>query len=201
MSRIAAERLRALVPTVLAGLCWLADVPGGPWLLAIGLAGAVFVWREDGLAPLGAWTARFPRAPWERVERLPSGEERRMLVRVCEAVQGAMDDLAGARGAPSLDPRAVRGELAGLLALAADLGAQLEQLSAIPGGDARTARIRATLDAILPAIERLRGTLRRAAAPGTSPHRPGLGSLLTLERELSAHQDCLDELEELPCIP
>jgi len=200
MSPIAPERLRALVPPFIAALCWMADVPGGPWLLLIGVAGAALVWREDGRAPIHAWVARFPKVPWSRVDRLPAAEQRRLLVRVCEEVTGADRDLRNAAGAPGLDPRSVRAELAGLVALAADLGAQLEALSVIPASDPRRQRIEETLDSIIPAVRRLRATLQRASAPGVSAHRPRLGSLLTMERDLSARQDCLDEMEELPCV-
>lgn len=196
-----ASRLRALVPSMLGSLCWMADVPGGPWLLLIGLAGSALVWIEDERAPIERWTARFPRVPWSRVEHLPTGDQRQLLVRVCEEVDGAIGELTAATGAPALKPKTVRSELAGLVALAADLGAQLETLELQPEGGARRARIEDALDAIIPAVQRLRATLRRASASGWSEHRVRLGSLLTMERELSAHQDCLDEMEALPCVP
>ena len=194
------RRLRLFIPSIMALLCCVADIPGGGYLLLIGLAGGALVWIEDCRAPLTPWASRFPRVPWSQVERLPSREQRRSLAQVCAEVDGAIDELAAASGAPGLKPKVIRGELAGLLALAADLGAQLETLTHQPGADVRRARIEGALNAIVPAIQRLRCTLRRASAPGLSAHRPRLGSLLTLERELSAHQDCLDEMEELPCV-
>ena len=197
--RLHLGRLRATVPVLLAGLAMAVDVPGGPYLLVIGLLGAILVWVEDGRAPVDAWRARFPSLPWGEVERLPRGEQARYLARVCTSIERALADLSAARGAPGLDPKRARRDLAGLLALAADLCAQHEQLSMDGGAlhDPRLQRVEETLSSVLPAVERLRATLVRASTPGTSDHRPRLGSLLTLERELSAHQDCLDELEEL----
>lgn len=198
-----AGRLRALVPPLLAGACLAVDVPGGPVLLVIGLLGAVLVWIEDGRAPVDSWRRRFPTLAWGEVQRLPRGDQARFLVRVCAEIERALSDLSAARGAPGLDVRRARQDLAGLLALAADLCAQHEQLSLDRTSihDPRLRRVEETLSSVLPAIERLRATLHRAANAGTSEHRPRLGSLLTLERELSAHQDCLDELEDLPCAP
>ncbi|MCO4771688.1 MAG: hypothetical protein KDA24_16770 [Deltaproteobacteria bacterium] len=194
-------RLRALIPIVLAAGCMAVDVPGGVSLLAIGFGGAALVWIEDGLAPLESWRARYPALPWHRVERLPTGPDARTFVKVCEEIQGAVRDLETAHGAPGLQSKAIRGELSGLLALAADLGAQRGDLRTMPALVERRKRVEETLQTIIPAVQRLRATLQRAAVPGTSAHRPRLGSLLTMERDLAAHQDCLDEMEELPCLP
>ena len=190
--------LRACVPTALAAASWWADVPGGPWLLLVGLLGGVFVLREDARAPITPWRRRFPTVPLERVERLPRGEHPALLA-VCartEATLAVAEDLPPSARRGPLTKRALRRELGGLVALAADLAAQDEALEAA-GDRVRRDRVAATLRSVLGAVERLGETLRRASAPGTSALAPRLGALLTLERELAAHQDCHDELAAL----
>jgi hypothetical protein len=200
--RIPARRLRAFVPLIIGGLCWLAGVPGGPFLLAVGVLGGVAVWREDAASPLDAWIGRFPGVPLRLVERFPVAESRvRSLEAVCVEVGGAataLDEALSASKGPqrrSLNP--VRRELAGLVALAADLCCQLERLDLSPDAGPRIERVEATLAGVVPAVRRLHASLVRAGAPGISAHQPRLGSLLTLERELTARQDCMDELEAL----
>ena len=200
--RVPARRLRALVPIIIGGLCWLADVPGGPALLAVGALGGFAVWREDASSPLDAWMGRFPGVPLGLVERFPGGSDRgaafeAVCVEVGEAC-GALDEaLRASDGGQRRDMAAVRRELGGLVALAADLCWQLERLDRSPEARARIDRVEDTLQGVVPAVRRLRETLIRAGAPGVSTHQPRLGSLLSIERELTARQDCMDELEAL----
>ena len=201
--RLPLSRLRAVVPVVIAGLCWWSGVPGGPALLAVGVLGGLAVWREDGASPVDRWKGRFPDVPFGLVERLPMAGRRAVeLESVCLDVADTREALQEARritrGTPrrALDP--IERELAGLVALAADLCWQLERLDGAPDVSAgRIARLEDTLGSVRPAVQQLRVTLLRTSAAGQSAHRPRLGSLLTLERDLTARQDCLDELEAL----
>jgi len=201
--RFRPQRLRAVVPVVIAGACVHVGVPGGWMLIAIGLLGGVMVWREDGLAPIDRWQALFPDVPFKLVERLPTGPRRsRFLEAVCDevrATRGALREaLQASRGTRRRALEPIERELAGLVALAADLSWQLERLDLTPAESApRIARVEATLGDIVPAVQRLRATLLRASAGTDSDHRPRLGALLTLERDLTARQDCIDELEGL----
>ena len=200
--RIPVRRLRAFVPLIIGGLCWLAGVPGGPFLLAVGALGGVAVWREDASSPLDAWMGRFPGVPFRLVERFPRADGRvgaldAVCVEVREAAEALDEALSTSRGPQRRSLNPVRRELAGLVALAADLCWQLERLDLSPDAGPRVERLEATLSGVVPAVRQLRATLVRAGAPGTSAHQPRLGSLLTLERELTARQDCMDELEAL----
>ena len=201
--RMPVRRLRALVPTLLAGLCWWADVPGAPALLAIGILGGAAIWREDAGSDVDGWMGRFPGVPFGLVERLPAEAERSAALEVvCDEVGAAQEALVDAlktcRGPQRRALTPIGRELAGLVALAGDLSWQLERLDRVPDASApRIQRLESTLANVVPAVRQLRATLVRAAASGESAHHPRLGALLTLERDLTARQDCRDELEAL----
>ncbi len=200
--RVPIRRLRAAVPLILGGLCWLVGVPGGPILLFVGALGGVAVWREDAASPLDVWMGRFPGVAFALVERFPTAADQVLALQavcaeVADAGQALDEALRVARGEQRRRLGAVRRELAGLVALAADLCWQLERLEGAPDAGARIDRLQGTLSGIVPAARRLRESLVRAGAPGLSAHQPRLGSLLSIEREISARQDCMDELEAL----